>query len=317
MLLLSRASSEGREREEVCRLRGHDAFSIAVDSQYIYWSEWSTLSVWRVSKVPAGGCRPEVVRSFSSKPHGLARLQDQQLNCDGAHTPRAPEPPPQTSSTTTEAVTESSPSPSEEGRCVSWCLAGDCVLAGQDPVCLCEEGRRGDRCQEDLCQNYCLHHGQCVVIEDEPVCVCRPPHHGDRCHLGDTEESAGDCQNKNDLLLVIMSSVTVVLAMVVMILSVAVHKLRLRPRVVRKRFISVSGREEKVVGTEPRPSCGLPVEDGIQLDIENCCNMTLCETVTFVMSRVLLNIISFSALLRPSHQRTEEKQKVKTWQRRP
>jgi hypothetical protein len=28
-------------------------------------------------------------------------------------------------------------------------------------------------------------------------------------------------------------------------------------------------------------SCGLPVEDGIQLDIENCCNMTLCDTVSF------------------------------------
>ena len=77
-----------------------------------------------------------------------------------------------------------------------------------------------------------------------------------------------------------MSSVTVVLAMVVVILSVAVHKLRLRPRVVRKRFISVAGGEEKV-GRAPRPSCVLPVEDGVQLDIENCCNMTLCETVTF------------------------------------
>ena len=28
-------------------------------------------------------------------------------------------------------------------------------------------------------------------------------------------------------------------------------------------------------------SCGLALEEGIQLDIENCCNMTLCDTVGF------------------------------------
>ena len=37
----------------------------------------------------------------------------------------------------------------------------------------------------------------------------------------------------------------------------------------------------------------LPVQDGIQFDIENCCNMTLCETVR-VIACALIFISTFS-----------------------
>ena len=86
------------------------------------------------------------------------------------------------------------------------------------------------------------------------------------------------------------------LTLVVVLLSVAVHRLRLRPRVVRKRFISVAGGDVKD-GPDRRASCGLPVEDSLQLDIENCCNMTLCETVRNVKLKLIINLIFSAAVL--------------------
>ena len=86
------------------------------------------------------------------------------------------------------------------------------------------------------------------------------------------------------------------LTLVVVLLSVAVHRLRLRPRVVRKRFISVAGGDVKD-GPERRGSCGLPVEDSLQLDIENCCNMTLCETVRNIKLKLIINLIFSAAVL--------------------
>lgn len=286
---VSRASPDGTERETVCQLQDHAAFSLAVDSDFIYWSEWSSFSVWRAQKNTAGICRPELVRSFpSSKPHGLAVIREEKLNCDGAEAGQPPQRPAQDiSQPEPETVTE----PESDPRCDGLCLQGDCQLRmAQPPSCQCKEGWRGARCEVSVCHNFCLHDGECLVIEDQPECVCQHGHTGDRCQLIDVldDHEAHDdhdkddvqyCDQKTDLPTYLLSAVTAVLALAVLVLSVAVHRLRLRPRVVRKRFISVAGGGGKK--TEARPSCGLPVEDGVQLDIENCCNMTLCETPCF------------------------------------
>ena len=90
----------------------------------------------------------------------------------------------------------------------------------------------------------------------------------------------------------------------------------------RKRFISVAGNgaPDKTASNiyknkEPSPSCGLPVEDGIQFDIENCCNMVLCETVSQILNcnlsikgyfmDTLTTIFNFSPVLnlRPEDQK--------------
>ena len=297
-LRLSRARPDGSEREELCRLQGHEAFAILVDGAFIYWSEWSSFSVWRVD-VTKGECRPELVKSFSSaKPHGLAVVTDQKLHCDGAETVRAPEP---AGDVTTETAVTSQATEGDP-RCESLCLEGECLARlGQAPECQCEEGWTGARCQVSLCQNFCLHEGVCLVIEDQPECVCQPGHHGDRCQLIQTKsdepaQNVHDCDGKNDLLVILLSAGSVVLTLVVVLLSVAVHRLRLRPRVVRKRFISVAGGDVKD-GPDRRASCGLPVEDSLQLDIENCCNMTLCETVRNVKLKLIINLIFSAAVL--------------------
>ena len=89
--------------------------------------------------------------------------------------------------------------------------------------------------------------------------------------------------------MITLTTVSGVLIIVVIVLSFMVHRLRVRPKIVRKRFISIGPAHTghsapgDNIGKEKRSgSCGgssLPVQDGIEFDIENCCNMTLCETV--------------------------------------
>ena len=279
--MLARSDPDGSQREEVCRLGGHVASALAVSGEEIYWSEWSSFSVWRVDKNPGGVCRPELVRSYpSSRPHGLTVIREDKLHCEGAAAPQhikeEKEEEGEDLTTTTRPSDERSEAGSDVG-CVNYCVRGSC-WAGQDRArCDCEEGWTGERCEVSLCHNFCLHQADCLVIEDQPECLCQPGHHGDRCQL--SLHHRDETQSQTHLPLYILAGVSGLLVLVIIFLSVTVHNLRLRPRVVRKRFISVAGAGARAPEEKPTRSCGLPVEDGIQLDIENCCNMTLCETV--------------------------------------
>ena len=304
-LVLTRSKPDGSEREEVCRLAGQGAFSLAVSRDQIYWTDWSSLSVWRVEKEPGGACRPELVRSWpTSRPHGLTIVREETLHCEGAAAPVHIRPEEEEEekkveekvdekdeeeeeeekklNTTTTARSEAG---GEAGVCANFCLRGRCSGGPGPASCDCEPGWRGERCEVSLCRNFCLHGAECVVIEDQPECLCPPGHHGDRCQLAELVtvmplRDPGETQGHFPLY--ILAGLSGLLALVVIFLSVAVHNLRLRPRVVRKRFISVAGAGARARASEAKPgrSCGLPVEDGVQLDIENCCNMTLCETVS-------------------------------------
>jgi hypothetical protein len=142
-----------------------------------------------------------------------------------------------------------------------------------------------------MCYNFCLEDGKCVIVEDEPECVCKDGFEGDRCEVENLPGSLRGEETQHNTtsesspitpLVYILGSTTGGLTLLVIILSVLLHKMRLRPRVVRKRFISVAGPGKKSTDSNTASSsCGLPVEDGIQLDIENCCNMTLCDTPCF------------------------------------
>ena len=283
-LLLTRSDPDGRQREELCRLPGHAAFSLAVSSEEIYWSEWSSFSVWRVEKNSGGVCRPEVVRSYpSSKPHGVTVVRQETLHCEGAVAPQHIRPEREEEkeedlTTTTPPSDERSEAVSDPG-CANFCVRGSCWTWQGRARCDCEDGWTGERCEVSLCHNFCLHQANCLVIEDQPECLCQPGHHGDRCQL--TLQHRDGTQSQTQLPLYILAGVSGLLALVIIFLSVTVHNLRLRPRVVRKRFISVAGAGARAPEGKPTGSCGLPVpvEDGIHLDIENCCNMTLCETV--------------------------------------
>lgn len=341
---------DGSDRVLLVQGDSREPFSLSVDSEYVYWSDWTTRSVWRYSKSWTGSTRtPQLVHSFPhSKPHGITSLSVSQPTCgptesyfnlDFVSMTTSPPTVAQDSRTdasvtkvltdapVTKAVTDApaaevqTDAPVAEGfktnaaittisstavsakessvtevpvskilvtvdSCHNFCLAdGICHLESGVPVCECEEGRTGLRCEEDSCHNYCLGEASCVVIESVPECLCSPGLEGDRCQYNVTQSSSGfpltSISSVGSLQVIVFSlaAVTGILTVLLIVLSVIVCRMRKKPRVVRKRFISVARGENERKG--PRSQCGLPVEDGITLDIDNCCNMTLCDTPCF------------------------------------
>ena len=127
----------------------------------------------------------------------------------------------------------------------------------------------------------------CVVVEGAPECLCPLGYTGDRCttplpsaplHRPPTpEDSLNPVETPGvplDIAVVVLAATTAALFLTVVVLSVIIFRLRRRPKVVRKRFISRS-REAPIL----QASCGGEQGDGVTLDIEDCCNLTLCDTV--------------------------------------
>ena len=110
---------------------------------------------------------------------------------------------------------------------------------------------------------------------------------GDRCQvitiipaMKDTRKEEEDTSSR--ALILTLATTTGLLSLVTIVLSVTLHRTRLRPRIVRKRFISVAApgsgdRGNKKPKADTSGCGGLPDSDGLQLDIENC-NMSLYKT---------------------------------------
>ena len=180
-----------------------------------------------------------------------------------------------------------------DGNCSNYCLHGSCFFSAHapndSPACSCEDGWTGARCEADPCHNWCLEDGECILLDSEPECLCQLGHLGDRCQVINDAEAMTQSLDIpcSRVLILTLSTTTGILCLVTILLSVHLHRMRLRPRIVRKRFISVADKEGSVKKT--KTGCeGLPVSDGLQLDIENCCNMSLCETVNILIPAFLL-----------------------------
>jgi len=290
---ISRISLDGTGREVVCKAKDHDPFSLVVTEEFIYWTDWTSHALWRTSK--NGDCIFQLVQKFStSKPHGVTIIPPTENNCDGYKdiTNKEQLVRETTTETTPEELTTIVSAYEDHDNCDDYCLGGECMLTQGAPSCDCYDGYTGARCHQDMCYQYCLEGGECVIIEDQPECICKDGFEGDRCQVEmlpgiirsqeHSESTTSTDSSYLTTLVYILGSTTGCLTIIVAVLSFFVHKMRLRPRVVRKRFISVAGPGKKKLDSRSgSSSCGLPVEDGVQLDIENCCNMTLCDTPCF------------------------------------
>jgi len=293
---------DGTGRDVVVRGVGQEPFGLAFHHNHIYWTDWTSYSVWRVSKDGLQSS-PERLESFSSsKPHSLAVIPSKPLKCRGQSLSLS-------SSTTTSFPSSSTPSSllsttdwvtgnggseagSEEGACLNFCLGQNatCFLRESGPECLCPQSRLGSRCEIDPCANFCLPHSTaCRVIEGGPECFCPAGWSGDRCQLHQDSRILPSAPSWDavpllnasvaslNIIVISLAVASILLLLLVAALAITVHRLKQRPRIVRKRFISTTS---PTVPSEN--SCGGgDAGDGVRLDIEDCCNMTLCDTPCF------------------------------------
>ena len=202
---------------------------------WIYWSDWSSHSVWKVSKY--GDCKFHLVKSFSSKPHGVMSIPSSLPTCENEVIDRTIKPTLNITNnsiqhTTTDSSVEINNN-SDDGICVNFCLHGSCNANNDGKAtCVCDDGWTGERCHVDLCHNTCLNNGTCFIIESEPECLCPSGFIGERCHMPESPESPESSQFNSThctygitrILVLVLGTSSGLLAFAVIILSLMVHR---------------------------------------------------------------------------------------------
>lgn len=155
----------GKDRKTLIVGQFHQPNTLSVSKDSIYWIEWGFNSVWKYPKTPKRDEEPEKMFSFVSKlplPFGIVanyNIEDQTKGvaaCDNLYN----------MAQNKTAVNESFKTVSrKEGL---FCLHGE-VMNGK-LICKCSPGYVGERCEQSVCQNYCLE-GDCSLTTDgNPVC---------------------------------------------------------------------------------------------------------------------------------------------------
>ena len=180
---IERALLDGTgEREVVCTGRDQEPFDLAVSRDRLVWTDWKNLAVWMLDKAQEI-CSPVVVkRTESSRPMGLA-FAGVTTECKDQVRPRTKN----ISARNLEEQDAHLPGP---GPCYNFCHVGNCSVTSIGvPVCFCEPGFVGDRCQTDLCHNYCFGKGSKCSIDAStgmPRCtLCPGGAKGQRCQETD------------------------------------------------------------------------------------------------------------------------------------
>jgi hypothetical protein len=163
--------------------------------------------------------------------------------------------------------------------------------------CSCTKGFIGDRCETDACLNYCFNDGKCSIDAlKRPVCECTTANSGNRCENDyfvkqpveintsthhTTTEDDDDNEHRNTMKCPIRMNLTYVILGVCFTLSLlffliimmVIHRLHkpVRPKI-RKKY---------VVHKNIEPLTCRPTTEQCEVIIEDCCNMNICETVSF------------------------------------
>jgi len=218
-----------------------------------------------------------------------------------------------------ETSTLISSSANQADPCLNFCFHGDCKLTTLNkPHCHCQHNFTGNRCEVDICYNYCLNNGVCSVSSTEVSafevlrrCHCPQGFSGSRCQQQEETEISHNFNYEHAFL--VTSSLCVVFAFILLAISIFLIRKRLRPEkgpeVIKKnsrarvfstssnsggkrsRSISKStqpcspgsvnkafGNEEDNCVDEQGHMCqALISDDGVVLDLEDCCNMTVCD----------------------------------------
>ncbi|KAK3913852.1 Protein cueball [Frankliniella fusca] len=184
----------------------------------------------------------------------------------------------------------------EQNLCADFCLNdGHCHIVNGQPSCTCHDSFKGERCEisntlSKLCQIYCNSDLALVPVQPgldvQSLCVC--PSDGEK--KNQLNETAYVVRNEmsqmslkkdssviesNTALLIVFGCICLLLLLAVILLTYKVMMLRKRPRI-KKRFIG-----SKTVTPTPLTNRPSPATDQCEINIENCCNMNICETPCF------------------------------------
>jgi len=195
---------------------------------------------------------------------------------------------------------------SRDDPCYNYCINGHCSTTSLGvPICHCGQNFTGQRCENQLCFNYCLNQGRCNIPLGTPSCTCPPGFDGKRCEvISEASEMEAAIDYFQGFL--IMSGINVIFLLFIVALAISLifrvkkQSKETKPKIIaakkssRPRVFSASsnnhhngGQRNKSGGSlneafnEDKSSghmCqALISDDGVVLDLEDCCLMTVCE----------------------------------------
>lgn len=184
--------------------------------------------------------------------------------------------------------------------CLNYCYHGSCYLTSFGvPICNCNFNFSGSRCETNICHNYCLNNGLCHISNSGmQSCLCPKGYFGSRCNL------TSDWNYY--LAFVCMSGVNCGLFMILLVLiCLYCHKKKLmeknneEPEIFKKNYgkksinsqirskksnnnkeflpVDANNVDDKCFDSKGHSCQALIGDDGVVLDLEDCCQMTICE----------------------------------------
>lgn len=182
---IRRANLDGTNCETIVRGTHHEPFDLTVYLRNIYWSDWTSNAIWKVSKYPFVGEQPTKIYQYKDgrTPQGIVAWSDgKNENCQTV-----------SEETVTSSIDFTSDGPvttlesstvTETAPILNCCLNSGVLLTegSSRAICQCQLGYSGEHCEVSACHNYCLNDGKCEINHSGlPVCICLHGTNGPRC----------------------------------------------------------------------------------------------------------------------------------------
>lgn len=84
-------------------------------------------------------------------------------------------------------------------KCHNYCINGICTISISGyPQCRCPEGYGGERCEKDLCSGFCLNGGHCEILNGSPTCHCSSLSYGKHCEIMESDQNCEEYCYQNE-----------------------------------------------------------------------------------------------------------------------
>lgn len=215
------AAMDGTDRVVIVDALHNVPFELAVDTEYVYWTDITYEAVWKVTKNSTrdNPTKPTKILSFPTPPKGIliktnfltehsenpdckividqikAKLLEPNFNEIKKNAVAVIEPPVQKvcmnhgdlNPRTNKCICQIGYTGNlcETSICHNFCVHGACSITsnGGQAVCDCESGYSGNRCEKNECQGFCLNDGECSIEKSQAICLCSSKFTGRHCEI--------------------------------------------------------------------------------------------------------------------------------------